>query len=683
MPRPRTLALALLAAHALTLIVLCFVAKLTVDENSYLRAGRYLAQHLAWDPINTVLHGPVAFFPNQLFALIADSSDIAAYLPWGRLGMVPFSVLAGLGVFVLGRRAFGPAAGSAALLVWSTNPIVLANGCLVTADMALACGAVWTLERAWAWLQAPAWPRALGLGAALGATLATKYLALFLVPALGVVLLGKVLVGGRHGLSRRMATGCVAFATVTVVALVTLHTCYLWRPGGYAITQTASHLPAEDPAAGPQSAALRAVLRTAPGRALLPTLPAPFVRGADYQQLVADHQVSSFGDRISKGFVGYYGLALALKLPLAFLALLVAGCLARTPRGAPGTRLVLGAGVAVPLVLLSGFTTLQIGVRYALSVVPLLCVVAGRGLAGLIDTTHTKVRRGVGLGLGAALLVGVAWDWPAYLTSFNLLVSRPYLWFRDSTLDWRVPTEPAPERDALLARHPGAILATARTGPLLGQIVVHGDQLGPQDPRDATRVHHWLRRFAPADRMGAWFAFAIDSAGFDALTRDEASPRGRSEFAAALLGANDIDGARRVVAGLDDPLAERVRAGLDVLAGTDAAARARLWGELGRPDLVVAMGGTAPLAVRAQALFQAGDAAGVIEVLGRPAAEGRLAPAEVYLLATALRDVGRGQDGLDLLLRLTPAPADRALHDRLVERLRQELDAAARLDRRP
>ena len=681
MPSPRTLAAVLLVAHALMLGALCFSAKLTVDEANYVLAGAHLRQHLDWAPYNTILHGPLALFPNQMFAWVADPHDFAAYLPWARLGLVPFSVLAGLGVYVLARRGFGAATGVAALFVWCTNPIVLANGCLATADMALACGAVWTLERAWAWVQAPSLRRALGLGAALGATLATKYLALFLVPTLGVVLACRVLHGGRAGFGRRGLTALGAAGVVTLAAWLTLHTCYLWAPGGYTITQTASHLAPEDPRAGPQSTALRAMLRTAPGRALLPTLPAPFVRGIDYQQHVAQYQTTSFGDRIGPGFWGYYATALGLKLPLATLALLALGLLRRTPTRAAWSRLMLGAGIAVPLLLLSGFTQLQIGVRYALSVVPLLSVVAGRGLAGLLaPPRQLRLRLAAGV-LGLSLVGGTLAAWPGYLTVFNWLAPQPYLWFRDSTLDWRVPSQPDPDRDALLARHEGAVLGTARTGPMLGGVVLHGDQLGPADPRDPARVHHWLRRFGPVDRAGAWFAFDVDASEFNDLTHAAGAPRGRAEFAAALLGAGDLDGARMALRKLDDPLATVVRAGVAVVEGGDAIAQAHLWRDLGRPDLLTALGDRAPVAIRAQGLFQAGDLAGVIELLLPTAQAGALPSAEVYLLAAVLRELGRGREALVLLEAMTPGPDERGLHDQLMRRLREELDAAMTIER--
>jgi hypothetical protein len=681
----------LLALHACTLVALCWQQKLTPDEANYVLAGCILRHELSWDAYNTVLHGPLAFWPNQLGVLVADPADLTAYAPWGRLGFVPFTFLAAVAVWRLARGAFGARAGLAALVVWATNPLVLAHGCLMTADMALACGTVWTAERAFRYLTAPSWRRLLLLGSVLGLTLATKYLALLLLPALALVLALALAQGfaprllwsrRRATAAARLADAALAVAVVAVVGLLVLHSTYLWRVQGFraAPPLAAAEAAAEDPEAGPRSGALRAVALTPPGRFALQLLPEPWVRGIDYQRVVSQGLPTWFGDRVADGFWSYYAVGFALKLPLLSLLLFGVGLLVRRPAWPPWLGLVAGCLAGVPLLFLSGITRLQIGIRYALPALPFFCLVAGRGL-GRVASAPSAALRLLGCAAGLALIAGAAAAWPRYLTAFNALAPRPYLWFRDSTLDWRAA---APDADAdlalLRARHPGGRVIQGSLGPCFGKLLVHGDQLAPRDPRDPGRIYHWLRRFWPVDAVGAWFAFAVDEAAFRGAVeadRDHRA-RGRVDLAIALLGAGDVERAAAELRGSGDPAAEDVAAAAVELRSGDGPRAAAALLRLGRHDLVLDRPDV-PRALRAQALLMAGKPRAVVELLEFYGVD--LEGNEPYLLASALAAVGRGHDALTLLEARRPAePAAAAVHDQVVRRLREMLRATALAD---
>ncbi|MEZ5963264.1 MAG: glycosyltransferase family 39 protein [Planctomycetota bacterium] len=679
-----------LLVHAACMVALCWQEKLTPDEANYVLAGCIVRHDLRFDAYNTVLHGPLAFWPNQLGVLFADPSDVAAYAPWGRLGFVPFPVLAALGLRTLAQRAFGPAVALAALLAWATNPLVLAHGCLMTADMALTCGSLWTMERTWRWLQAPSLPRLLAVGALLGATLATKYLGLLLVPALALILAVALARGfvprlllsrSRSSFVARLADGALAGLLVAGSAWAALFTCYLWLPHTYRVREAPAGVAVapEDPSYGPKSAALRAVAASRLGRAALEALPEPFVRGVDYQKLVSEGLPTSFGDRVAPGFWSYYVVAFATKLPLAFLVLLILGSGVRTPAWPHWLATVGIAAVGVPLLFLSGITRLQIGVRYALTAVPWLCLVAGRGWTWLWQS-GPRLRLIAGA-LAGVLVVGTFHAWPAFLTDFNRLAPRPYLWFSDSTLDWRVAGADDPELRIVRQRHPQALVVDGARGPTLGLLVVHGDQLATRDPRDPTRIHHWLRRFWPSDRQGAWFVFDVDEAAFHAAVATAPDrARARTEFAAALVAAGHSDAVAELLRDNPDADAASVsQAATDLRSGDPSRAAAAAL-QLGRPDLVASLGDGVPRSLRAQALLALHDAEAVVALL-ESAPTGRQPP-EVYLLATALAEAGRPEEALARLEQVSPDPAAEPTHRRIVERLRQLIEATRHADQR-
>jgi len=678
-----------LAAHAASLVVLCFQQKLTPDEANYVLAGCILRHGLRFDAYNTVLHGPLAFWPNQLGVWFADPKDLATYVPFGRLGFVPFTVLAALAVKNLARQAFDARLALAAVLLWAANPLVLAHGSLMTADMALTCTSLWTLERTWRWLQAPTLPRLSAIGVLLGLTLATKYLGLFLLPTLALLLawnLGRGFAPSllwSHAGSRalpRVADAGLAAGVVAVVAWLTLYTCYLWQPPRFAVQLPPPGVvaAAEDASYGPKSAALRSLALTMPGRVLLQSLPEPFVRGVDYQKLISEESPTFFGDRVGHGFWAYYLVAFGTKLPLVFLLLLAVGTVVRGPPWPPRLPGVVLAAIAVPLVFLSLLTRLQIGVRYALPVLPFLCLLAARGLAWL--ARRGGAARLLALVGAIALLVHPVLSWPSFLTTFNALAPRPYLWFKDSTLDWRVPGAPDRELAALRQRHPQATVIDGAIGPSLGKFLVHGEQLAPVDPRDPTRVHHWLRAFWPTDSAGAWYLFEVDDASYAAAVAAAADrARAAVEFASALIGAARYEHAAELLDGSDDRDAPEVAAALADVRSGEPARQASGYLRLGRPDLVPALGDAVPRAVRARAWQELRRPQEVIALLQPTASD--LQPNEVYLLATALAEVGRGDEALALLEGHTPAdPQARTVHERIVRRLREVLAATRKAD---
>ncbi|MEM7200837.1 MAG: glycosyltransferase family 39 protein [Planctomycetota bacterium] len=690
-----------LLAQALVLAWLASASAWVVDEPNYLYAGLALRQELKFDAYNTVLHGPLTFYANQLFYpadLTADQLEhhkLAA-----RLGAIPFTLLATFATGLLARAMFGAAAGLVAMLLFAVNPVTLAHGCLITADMPLTAGYALVAWLTWRWLRAPSGLGLVALGAALGATLATKYLALFLLPSLGLIAGIATATGVRPRLlwTRRETHGGVlgrwlelvpAAAVVGGAALLLLHACYGFRPGGYVVKPVASaaaEAPVDprDPEAGPLSASFRGALELPGVAAAVGWLPEPFVRGIDYQKLFSEQGGRSyFRGAFGPGFGAYMVSALMLKLPLPLIILLALSLLSRAPPWPRHALLLLGGLAAVPLLYLSFGTSLQIGVRYILPVVPLAAIVAARGAVSL-----WRRPGGTALlaGLGAWVVLSTAVAWPNYVGWFNgLAKGQPYRWFNDSNVDWRHRGwSPDPAEAALARRHPGSERLSASSGPRLGTVRVHAFALCAADPRDPARAYHWLRGFAPVDRADAWFAFEVDEVAFREVAQRE--PRARVELAIALLGADRIPAALQALAGSEDPDSERVRAAASVLGGgaVPASQAATAWAGLGRHDRVLALGAAVPALPRAAAHVQREELDRAVAVLTTAEQQRALSAPEALLLASALELDLRPADAIACLERYAPEPEDptRPAFDAVLWRLRQALITQEAVGRR-
>lgn len=691
---------ALSAAFATTLVVLAAVTPWTVDEPNYLAAGMALVKRFRFDTFATILHGPLPLLANQIFfpaGLPAEQAVLAEHKLAARLGAVPFALLAAWGTAALAGRAFGRRAALLAMALFAANPIVLGHGCLITADMALTAAWIWLVLAAWGWLRQPSFGGLVAMGAGLGLALATKYLALFAIPALllasGWAVLGRGfrprLLWPRRpslGAGRRLLDVAAALVLAGVVALAVLRTCYGWRTGGYHLRPpkpSAEALDPRDPNAGPLSSTFRALAEVPGAAAALALLPEPWARGVDYQKFYSERGgLTYFGDRVGPGFAAYFAVALATKLPLVLLLLLAAGIVVRAPPWPATLPALLLAFAGVPLLYLSFGTSLQIGVRYVLPVVPLLAVVASRAAERLCWARRGRV---VLAALAVWLLLALAGWWPRYIGAFNPLAGRsPHLIFADSNVDWRHPAWSADtDGEALARRYPRAQRVYLASGPRFGMVWTHAFDLARVDPRDATRLHHWLRRFTPRDRIGAALLFEISAADFAAAVGaggPDADPRGLTELAAALVGDGQPERALKLLRGVTDPNAPAVRAAAErLLAGAPPAAMMSAWLELGRYDKVLAAPAeqTTPL-LRARALYERGDPAAAAAELRAAATARELSTDEVLLLAAALHE--REPEAALAVLRKHAPPAGDPLRPAFDRRI-AEFEAAVRAQR--
>lgn len=652
------LAAALLVAHVAMVAWLGFLVPWTADELTYLQAGIALRAELEYSPFETILHGPPALLANQLAAWLgAPLEPLADYKGFGRLGMLPFVALAAFGLWRCARELGGPRLGLAALALHVLNPLLLAHAPLMTPDVALTAAWIWTCWMLVRWHAEPGWARAVVAGIAFGAALATKFLALGLLPAFVAV----------WWLARTRVRVVPHAAVMALAAWVTLWLGYFVVPPGYTveIRQTPrTERNAHDTASGVVSDALRRVAALPGLPVLLGTLPEPFVRGIDFQQFFAEQGGAKLGDRREPGFASYYALGLLAKLPLAWLLLLVLATFLRGPPWRAGVGWILAAASVPLFAWLSLATSKQIGVRYVLPLLPLVALVAARPL---VQLSRSSRRHAVAAALITLLAVlELAGAWPRPLSWSNAMFrSRAHLWFHDSTCAWPPkypalspelwldPWVPDPDRAALLARHPEAVEVSELSGPRLGPVLAHWLVCGADDPRDPTRLHHWLRGLTPIDREGEWLLFDATPAEWTAARGDD--PRARMELGVAMLAAGHVDEARRLLEANPDP--DAAAALLLLTPDLAPALQAQIWAGFGRFDRVLALGDAAPAALRARALAQHQRYEEAASLLQQELAAGRGDVPEMLQLAHLLVELHRFADAQALLAQTQPAEA--------------------------
>ena len=189
--------LALLAIHSLLLGWLAAVYSPTYDEPGHLAAGYRIWTagsvdlYIVNPPlVKTVAAWPLLFFqPKTNWERVIDSPGYRPEFSTGRVFLaenpetwywmmttarwacIPLSLLGALVAFQWAREVFGATSGWIALVLWTFDPNLLGNGCLLAPDvggssMGLAAGYLF-----WKWLDRSSWERAglagLGLGLAL------------------------------------------------------------------------------------------------------------------------------------------------------------------------------------------------------------------------------------------------------------------------------------------------------------------------------------------------------------------------------------------------------------------------------------------------------------------------------------------------------------------------------------
>jgi hypothetical protein len=425
--RALLLALLFLAIACVRIVSTYNVFSTTADEPAHIACGlEYVANHVykletQHPPLTRALIALLPYlngtrprgipnFQNEGWAIITYERHPESTLFLMRLGNLPFFILGGLVVFFWTRRYFSRAVGAAATLLYTLLTPVLAHAGLATTDMGLAACLGAAFLTAIIWAEEPTNRHAILFGVCSALAALAKFTALGFFP-LGIVFaLACYLAVERPGVGRLMQLAkerapTLGVAVVTGVFLWWAGFFFSWgKPPGWNIR-----------------------------------VPAPeYFAGIDVvlAHNSTGHAAYLLGQTSNFGWWYYFPVAIAVKTPLAFLVLLLAGlalCWKNRRRLAYLLPLAFSLGVLLP----SMAGHINIGVRHVLPIYLGFSIVAAIGLVQLIEWSRSRKWA------GAAAVVLTLWlaatgllHHPDYIPYFNELVREPDRVLVDSDYDW-------------------------------------------------------------------------------------------------------------------------------------------------------------------------------------------------------------------------------------------------------
>ncbi|MEZ5398167.1 MAG: glycosyltransferase family 39 protein [Bryobacteraceae bacterium] len=481
---------------ALIAVILTFVATAriaavypvyshTSDEPAHLACGMELLsqRHYGYEH----QHPPLARLAVSLLPFLTGARTIGSDDMWiegrgllikdgkyertltlARLGNLPFFWIASAVVFLWARRIAGPAAAVAAVLLFTGLPIVLGHAGLATTDMALTAMLAAALYSFLVLVDQTSWPNASLFGLCGGLAIASKFSALVFFPcavaaaALGLFLFAPDAKPRIGAALRDIAPKLAASAAVAVLAI--------WAVYGFSF-----------------------------GKIESTDLTVPFPELFTGIRDVAEHNSVGhaaffLGERKHDGWFAFFPVLVAVKTPLAFLALAAVGLFrARHGRGVWSSWVPWM--MALGIFLFAMTSRINIGLRHILPVYIMLSIGAASGLLFLLRLGAT---RPWATWAAAALLVWnighVAINHPDYLPYFNELAGdEPENIAVDSDLDWGQDLK----RLAARLREVGAGSVTFSTlfsvdlGPLGFPKVEKSDPRGPSPGWNAVSLTYW------------------------------------------------------------------------------------------------------------------------------------------------------------------------------------------------
>ena len=333
-------------------------------------------------------------------------------LAMARLGMLPFFWIACLAVYWWGCLDFSRAAAVVAVFLFSFIPPVLAHAAITTTDMALTAFLGAAFVAGLAWVERPSPARAAWFGAAAGLMVLSKFSCLAFFPAASALAVAGYCVARRPGFGGLLQAAKARVPTLALALAVSL--VVIWA--GYRFS-FGSVSPGGIPVPAPE-----------------------FFRGiaAVRSHLDTGHDGYLLGETRRTGFWNFYLVAIGVKTPLGFLALLAIGAALAFAKYPPAKRLWLPLAFSLGVLLVGMFSTINIGVRHVLP------VYIGFSLAAAVAVLKLWEAGRARKWIWAALASLTLWfagssllSHPDYLAYFNEIAgSEPENILVDSDLDW-------------------------------------------------------------------------------------------------------------------------------------------------------------------------------------------------------------------------------------------------------
>ena len=370
--------------------------------------------------------------------LYANGADANQILFRGRLVIACFSLLLALLVFLASREMFGNLPALLALTLFVFEPVLLANGAIVTTDMPLACCFFATVYAFYRFTRQTSIPRLLcvALGAAL--TLTVKHSGILILPTLLLLAAADLWLQASNTPAsgaqpkHRAALYALALVAATLVGYASLWAIYDFRfaarPGGQQI------IPGLAAYANALSPLKQAIIAFLVNHHLLPE--AYLYGWVDILLIPGYRPTFLLGHIYSSGQWFYLPALFLIKTTLTLLVLLALVPLAHL--GRRYRRELLFLVLPAAFLLLTGAASLvNMGIRHLLPMYAFCVVLAGAAAAAF--ASHSRPAR---LAVGAIIAFAVVSSlhaYPDYLAYSNEFVGGPahtYQVAADSNDDW-------------------------------------------------------------------------------------------------------------------------------------------------------------------------------------------------------------------------------------------------------
>lgn len=323
----------------------------------------------------------------------------------GRLPAVLCALLLVLATFLFARRVMGDHAALLAATLVAFLPDMLAHGGVAYNDVPLALAyflALWALD---AVMRDPTWKRAVVAGAAIALAFGAKFSAVAIGPAAFALLFLEVVQRGRD------VRWIVRIVPAAVVTLIATYFCLviIYR-GDFALVE--------------------------------------FRYGLDYtfRHVSKGHGAAGFllGESSATGFWYFFPVAFLYKTSVALHALAIIALWALLKVDFPPLRALAGSRLRMPVVAAAVFglalttSSLNIGFRYALPMLPFLCVLIAAGVEYMWRVSGQRLRAAVGVLVAWAVIAPLTFypNFLAYISEYGPGRGRGSEVLIDSSLDW-------------------------------------------------------------------------------------------------------------------------------------------------------------------------------------------------------------------------------------------------------
>ena len=351
------------------------------------------------------------------FPILSSTGSYWHNLTLGRIGVLPYFIIATVVVFFWTKRMFGAIAGVLAAAVFTQLPTILAHSSVATTDVALTamfCCSIFFFTR---WIGEPNLRTGAQFGVLTGLALGTKLSTVVFLPACALPIL---IMYARS--QRRNWRGIFrSFAVVALCAFLSLWAVYRF-----------SHLPLTQATGLPDRVARKVFGKSSSVAHVVHVVashvPMPMPEFFDGIRNLRDQNHAGtrgylFGEIRIGGWWYFFFAALALKTPIAVLLLAAIGCavvLKRYWQDRESWEMAAPFAAFAMIMLCSTPARLDSGVRYVLPVFVFLSILAAFGLITLWSQhEHRMMLRACAVALFGWMTISSAVSHPDYLAYFN------------------------------------------------------------------------------------------------------------------------------------------------------------------------------------------------------------------------------------------------------------------------